>query len=679
MGKYSVELIASLSKIAPDEGGWEHIELILSDLLPKDPEVEDVLSQRAPNVHFTYLNLKPNSIDNYAKIAKYNRAVLNSYLSKSKYYDFMVLSMMQGEICPVYPYATGVRKHLLFYDLIPLMFHDIYLKSPITRMEYLSKIREMLEADNYYAISKTVANDLALYLGIDRERIVSIDGGPIAHANKAAPFNIEGPYILMPTGNDLRKNNKRAILAFDQFNKANQSKFKLVITSFFKDFEVVELSKLSDSLVFTGNISGEQLSYLYENAEVMLFPPEYEGLGLPILEAIEKNKPVACSDISVFREMTDSAFHFFDPYSVADICDTLMKAAKSKVDSAAYQAILKKYTWGNTAKKLVEAASCDVAVPSNTKVAVFGPNPSISSVAGKLMQSSHSELTRQHHIDYFVERNQIKKEPRINYLPYVSTYKELHKGLGYDEASYGAAIYHLENSADLANQLIVALSVPGIVVLYDTDLTLLWESAAHKGLLHKTRLNVESQFNKGSDEAPKFITSLVARSKAFVVFDQNTKQQIEKLASEINPDMKVECVNFPVLSLKYASVLPEKKIELRKAGDDTKYATDYQNNEALARTRFIAFDRQPKDLYKAYEAMAFGVAPYIKKTLKTSIPESIIVRYESKDRPNNQSNFADISLQTRHYIEARHGYRAFENVLKKIVKEELSKVEQSDE
>ncbi|MGH7240521.1 MAG: glycosyltransferase family 4 protein, partial [Candidatus Saccharimonadales bacterium] len=337
--------------------------------------------------------------------------------------DFLILSIMQGEIYSVFPTSPAVHKLVIVYDLIPLLFFQTYLGNPITRVEYLSKIQELFRADHYFAISKTVANDLALNLAIDPARITNIDGGPARHAPNPKKMAAPKDFILMPTGNDLRKNNERAIRAFDKFNIRRARKYKLLITSYFKRYQIDELSKLSDDVIFTGNISGAELSYLYQHCAALLFPAEYEGLGMPIIEALEYNKPVACSNIAAFREMSLSAFTYFDPYQVDEIDAALEKVTRDpSVDQLAYKKILKKYSWTGTAKKFVDKVVSLGSKPADNdkkKLAIFAPNPSGSSVAGNFTQLVHAELSRLSICDYYLGANS-SKEKRINYLPYIT-------------------------------------------------------------------------------------------------------------------------------------------------------------------------------------------------------------------------------------------------------------------
>lgn len=56
----------------------------------------------------------------------------------------------------------------------------------------------------------------------------------------------------------------------------------------------------------SGKLEEEFISALYENADALLFPSQYEGFGLPILEALQYGKPVIVYDNSLNRELFSS-------------------------------------------------------------------------------------------------------------------------------------------------------------------------------------------------------------------------------------------------------------------------------------------------------------------------------------------------------------------------------------
>ncbi len=54
-----------------------------------------------------------------------------------------------------------------------------------------------------------------------------------------------------------------------------------------------------------------------------MFPSLYEGFGLPVLEAMARGVPVACSDASSLPEVAGEAALLFDPHRPAQIAAAL--------------------------------------------------------------------------------------------------------------------------------------------------------------------------------------------------------------------------------------------------------------------------------------------------------------------------------------------------------------------
>jgi glycosyltransferase involved in cell wall biosynthesis len=66
-------------------------------------------------------------------------------------------------------------------------------------------------------------------------------------------------------------------------------------------------------------VPAADLEGLYRAAACLVFPSLYEGFGLPVLEAMERGLPVACSDIPVLREVAGVAALLFDPNQPATL------------------------------------------------------------------------------------------------------------------------------------------------------------------------------------------------------------------------------------------------------------------------------------------------------------------------------------------------------------------------
>ena len=80
----------------------------------------------------------------------------------------------------------------------------------------------------------------------------------------------------------------------------------------------VELG-VADRIRFPGWLSDAQLEGLYRLATVFVLPSLEEGFGLPLLEAMRRGVPVACSNVSSLPEVVGNAAALFDPLDVDDM------------------------------------------------------------------------------------------------------------------------------------------------------------------------------------------------------------------------------------------------------------------------------------------------------------------------------------------------------------------------
>ena len=64
------------------------------------------------------------------------------------------------------------------------------------------------------------------------------------------------------------------------------------------------------NIIFTGYVNDEEIPTLYKNALLYVFPSEYEGFGIPIIEAQYSQVPILCSNIEVFREVAGNGAEY---------------------------------------------------------------------------------------------------------------------------------------------------------------------------------------------------------------------------------------------------------------------------------------------------------------------------------------------------------------------------------
>lgn len=138
-------------------------------------------------------------------------------------------------------------------------------------------------------------------------------------------------YIIYPSAVCSHKNHMRLIDAFidylkDDGNADLKAELKLVIVGTADKEALSEISKiiapdineiedLREKIVVTQFLSGKEFDVILSNALAMFFPSLYEGLGMPIIGAMQAGVPVACSYAAGLPEVAGDAALFFNPYS----------------------------------------------------------------------------------------------------------------------------------------------------------------------------------------------------------------------------------------------------------------------------------------------------------------------------------------------------------------------------
>jgi glycosyltransferase involved in cell wall biosynthesis len=70
---------------------------------------------------------------------------------------------------------------------------------------------------------------------------------------------------------------------------------------------------VEDKVIFADYVPPNDLEGLWDTAACAAFPTRAEGFGLPLIEALLRGVPVACSDLPVLREVGGEFPFYFDP------------------------------------------------------------------------------------------------------------------------------------------------------------------------------------------------------------------------------------------------------------------------------------------------------------------------------------------------------------------------------
>jgi len=158
-------------------------------------------------------------------------------------------------------------------------------------------------------------------------------------SNQSFPIKYKRHRLLMVTGAMKHKNFENGILGF--LKSSCREKFVLTVVGI--DPSSVDISKYPESIEWKYNITNLELSHIYSETSIVLFPSLLEGLGIPLLEAMEFGAKIVCSGNSVFPEVCGDSAVYFDPYSIDDIARAIDTCNDTSFDKESFVKILSFY------------------------------------------------------------------------------------------------------------------------------------------------------------------------------------------------------------------------------------------------------------------------------------------------------------------------------------------------
>jgi glycosyltransferase involved in cell wall biosynthesis len=260
--------------------------------------------------------------------------------------------------------SKNIKKVLSVHDLVSILYpktmanynrfvHNLFFKSSIKN------------ADHIMTMSEFTKQSIINYFNIDKSKITVIYGGvnenfcPYGKEKVQAVlmrYGLKKPYILSVGTLEPRKNYSVLLQAFKNLN----TDYNLVIVG--KEgwkaksiFNTIRTLQLENRINILGYIEINDLPYLYNGAELFVFPSIYEGFGLPVLEALACGVPTICSNASSLPEVGGYAVVYFNPNSVDELHLKMQQVLDSNQlrESLKEKSIIqaKKFNWDITAQR----------------------------------------------------------------------------------------------------------------------------------------------------------------------------------------------------------------------------------------------------------------------------------------------------------------------------------------
>jgi glycosyltransferase involved in cell wall biosynthesis len=216
------------------------------------------------------------------------------------------------------------KRHPEFFRWFDLPFWNLMLWLSAARSSVLIAVSQATADDLARYYPRSVRKTVVIHHGVDPEFFLIGDRRRVASV-------ADDKYILTVSTLHPHKNLSRLMDAFRIFHGCHPE-FRLVIAGL-RGFASEQLDArrrelgLADSVRFTGWIPRTELYGLFERATAYIAPSEFEGFGMPVVEALAAGIPCACSAIPPFDEIVASAAVRFDPGSVPAIATAMETAA----------------------------------------------------------------------------------------------------------------------------------------------------------------------------------------------------------------------------------------------------------------------------------------------------------------------------------------------------------------
>ncbi len=222
------------------------------------------------------------------------------------------------------PIVPSLPTVVTVHDLIPLVL-PTYRTSRAMRWYMQGMKRSMQRAQMLLAVSEYTKADIQRVLRVPNHKIaVTYQGVGASYEPQPREaidavcnqFHINAPYIYYIGGFDVRKNVATALRAFARARNRFNERTLFVIggklpteqRALYSDIHKIILDEgIADDVVLLHAVSDAENAALMSGCRIFVYPSEYEGFGLPPLEAMRCGAPVVASSATSVGEIVGDA------------------------------------------------------------------------------------------------------------------------------------------------------------------------------------------------------------------------------------------------------------------------------------------------------------------------------------------------------------------------------------
>lgn len=325
VGEYAYNLLDNLFKI-DQQNQYQLFYNAQADVTPNLP------SFNYPNVKFfgfKYPNKLLNFCLKFVKYPKIDDLIKNTDIFFAPNLNFFALGKQSKKIITIHDLSFELYPQ--FFSIKRRLWHKL-----INPQKLINSFNKVI------AVSANTKNDLInlyglapekiniIYSGIDHKLYKPLDKSDQKLKQLKAKYQLPDRFILFLGTLEPRKNIIGIIKAFNLL-KNNYSQFAdlhLVIAgekgwNYEKIFEAAENSPFTKQIFYLDYISRQDKPFIYNLAELFIFPSFYEGFGFPALEAQACAIPVIATANSSFPEILGASAFFVKPDCLEEIVQAI--------------------------------------------------------------------------------------------------------------------------------------------------------------------------------------------------------------------------------------------------------------------------------------------------------------------------------------------------------------------
>lgn len=339
-----------------------------------DIEVSVVVSARRADrlQKYNFQNIKirkywiPHRLFRRLLVKGWIKVPMDYFFGRGVYFsgDFITwpLTRRSGAITTVHD--ISFEKVRQFVDPVNAAFLSAAVKESIAQADYVATVTKTMrnEIADFYDVPKQKI--IVTYNAADLTKFYKRSEEEIADVKRS--YGIYGDYILCLGNIEPRKNQIGLLKAFMQLPRSITDKYTMVFVGnggwLNDEIKATVAKAVKDNYkvqIIQGKVTDKDLPAVISGAHLLGYASFYEGFGMPIVEAMACQVPVAVSGNSVMPEVAGDAAILFDPHNIDDITKGLkkafdMSAKEREVTIAKGLQRAHFYKWNDVARELIE-------------------------------------------------------------------------------------------------------------------------------------------------------------------------------------------------------------------------------------------------------------------------------------------------------------------------------------